>query len=239
MSGKHFRNWSDVYGARAREFDDPLDICEFYCADAHCSSAWFDTASNHIASALSLAERHSVLEVGCGCGVIMNHLKSRAARWTGVDRSPDVIDKARELLPDVEFVCASADHLPFAEGTFDAAFSYQVFHYFDSLEMAQQAVHELKRVVRPGGHILIGQVPDAAKYEACQAYRRSRGVSRTNKVDHDLQWLWYSKEFFEQFEDENCLVTIDQTNYEFDVNYQFRVDVRLAPRDASYFLPGQ
>ncbi|HJU43094.1 MAG TPA: methyltransferase domain-containing protein, partial [Vicinamibacterales bacterium] len=49
-----------------------------------------------------------------------------------------------------------------ADGSFDAAFAYDMFTNFDGMELPRKIMSEMVRVVRPGGNVLIGSIPDAA-----------------------------------------------------------------------------
>src|SRR5262245_26386733 len=58
-----------------------------------------------------------ILDVGCGTGGVLAHLRSRA-RVAGVDRSPQALAHCRQR--GLETVaCAEMDRLPFAPGQFD------------------------------------------------------------------------------------------------------------------------
>ena len=221
------QSWADVYDRRARVFDNPLDICEFYCGEGHVAEDWLAGARDLITSALQLQPTDRVLEVGCGCGVIMQTLLGRAAEFTGDDPAASVLDKARSVLPDVRFEVGSAAALPFPDGAFDKAFSYQVFHYLGSFDTARAGILEMKRVVRPGGRILIGHVPNADREAEYQLQRRRRTFARQQTVEHNLRWLWYPPQFFEQLRGEFESVVIDTSERAFDPNYRWRMDVVL------------
>jgi SAM-dependent methyltransferase len=221
------QSWADVYDRRAQVFDNPLDICEFYCGEGHVAENWLAGARDLIVNALQLQPTDRVLEVGCGCGVVMQTLLGRAAEFTGVDPAAKVLEKARATIPNARFEVSSAAALPFPGGTFDKAFSYQVFHYLGNFETARAAILELKRVVRPGGRILIGHLPNADREAEYQAQRQQRTFARQHAVEHNLRWLWYPPQFFEQFRDEFASLVIDTAEKAFDPNYRWRMDVVL------------
>ncbi len=105
-------------------------------------------------SALELyAERHvvpgtRVLEVGCGPGRAAAALALRhGAQVTAVDVSPEMLEAARAIVPaSVELVEAPAEQLPFADSSFDAAFSNFAVHLFDR----PRAFAEVHRVLEAG-----------------------------------------------------------------------------------------
>ena len=61
----------------------------------------------------------------------------------------------RETIPSSgDFVCATVTSLPFESSSFDGAVAYHVLEHLTADEMVV-AVNELRRVLRPGSHLLI------------------------------------------------------------------------------------
>jgi SAM-dependent methyltransferase len=78
------------------------------------------------------------LDVGCGPGALSAALVDQLT----------FVDACRTRLPGVDVVEASAEALPFADGTFDAALSQLVVNFMSDPEAG---VREMVRVTRPGG----------------------------------------------------------------------------------------
>lgn len=98
-----------------------------------------------------------ILDVGCGTGGFLRLAAQRfpAALLTGADPSEKMLEHAvaANPVPDrLEFVHASAEALPFEDGSFDLAVSTMSFHHW-----ADQAkgLAEIARVLRPGGAFLL------------------------------------------------------------------------------------
>ncbi len=110
------------------------------------------------------AVRHAVggdvLDVGCNTGYGTLRFLPVARRVVGVDVSPRAIEAARRRTSDgrPEFVVTSGLELPFADATFDLVTSFQVLEHV-SEPLAY--LHELARVVRPGGMVILA-TPNAA-----------------------------------------------------------------------------
>lgn len=68
-----------------------------------------------------------ILDVGCGTGAHLDAL-AEIGPVTGVDSSPEMLEKARASHPKASLAEADACALPF-EGAFDVAFSNAVFHW--------------------------------------------------------------------------------------------------------------
>ena len=88
----------------------------------------------------------SVIDIGCGTGVHAATLADRGLDVVGVDVDPDMIARARESFPAVEFVVGDAQHLP-TERLFDAAFSNAALHWMPDQAVALASI---RSVLNPG-----------------------------------------------------------------------------------------
>lgn len=93
----------------------------------------------------------SVFEIGCGTGHWLAALKGRAGLIAGVDRSWQMLLRARSSAPTALLAQASAEVLPFGSARFDRALCVNALHHFPSQPLF---IHECRRVLRPGGAFL-------------------------------------------------------------------------------------
>ncbi len=94
----------------------------------------------------------SVLDVATGPGYAAARAAERGGEVVGVDFSPEMLELAAGLHPNVRFQHADAGSLPFAAGTFDAVIaSFLMPHVAD----LPGVVGELARVLRPGGRLAL------------------------------------------------------------------------------------
>ncbi|MFL6073794.1 MAG: methyltransferase domain-containing protein [Mycobacteriales bacterium] len=101
---------------------------------------------------LRLAAGQAVADVGCGGGWAVEELAERGARPVGVDTSEDMVTAARQRWPGREFLLGSAEELPLADGSLAGYRSDKVFH---DLAAPDRAVAEARRVLAPGGRIVL------------------------------------------------------------------------------------
>ena len=105
-----------------------------------------------LVSRIGVEPEESVLDVATGTGAVALELLSRrGCTVVGLDQSPEMLAVARRRLPaGVRLVEGTADDLPFPDAAFDAlTFTYLLRYVPDP----RATLHELARVVRPGGTI--------------------------------------------------------------------------------------
>jgi demethylmenaquinone methyltransferase/2-methoxy-6-polyprenyl-1,4-benzoquinol methylase len=92
-----------------------------------------------------------VLDVATGTGLVAQALVDRGFTVTGLDQSPEMLDRARARFDGrVELVEASADALPFPDASFDHLTFTYLLRYVDD---PAATLRELARVVRPDGTV--------------------------------------------------------------------------------------
>jgi ubiquinone/menaquinone biosynthesis C-methylase UbiE len=94
-----------------------------------------------------------VLDVGCGTGNnTLLFQRATKARMFGLDPSLGMLKEAIRKAPEIEFVQAAAESLPFPPGHFDMLFMTEVVHHLSSLE---EALLEMLRALKSGGHLCV------------------------------------------------------------------------------------
>jgi SAM-dependent methyltransferase len=95
-----------------------------------------------------------VLDAGCGAGPLFAALRDRGAIVTGIDQSAGMLAVARRRLGDDADlrVAELGGPLPFPDDTFDDVTASLVLHY---LEDWGPALAELRRVLKPGGRLIV------------------------------------------------------------------------------------
>ncbi|MSP62481.1 MAG: class I SAM-dependent methyltransferase [Myxococcales bacterium] len=91
-----------------------------------------------------------VLEAGCGTGLISERLAPHAGSLVGLDLSSGMLRHAARR--GLTVVQGSVTDLPFPDESFDVVCSFKVLAHVTRIE---QALRELSRVTRPGGHLIL------------------------------------------------------------------------------------
>ena len=117
---------------------------------------WYQALRQHVAASIPPISRHfSLLDAGCGTGGMLDVVRQKFpdADLTGVDASSHAIELATARNLNATLRPANVHDLPFAENNFDFVLSLDVLSHAgvdDSL-----ATHEMHRVLRPGGRLLL------------------------------------------------------------------------------------
>lgn len=134
------------------------------------------------------------IDVGTGAGALALALAPLVREVVGVDRVPELLDRAREraaAFPNVEFVEGDAERLPFDDGSFDLAATLRTLHHVARPEVV---LAELVRVTRPGGTVfVVDQIAPADPIAALAVdrFERARDPGHTRLLPEiDLRQLF-------------------------------------------------
>ena len=100
-----------------------------------------------------IVKGEKVLDLGCGNGRFSELFD--ADDYVGVDVSEELMRLAKEKYPNREFVSINATNLPFPDNSFDKVFCLAVIHHIPSKQMRQAFLAEAKRVLKPGGLLIL------------------------------------------------------------------------------------
>jgi ubiquinone/menaquinone biosynthesis C-methylase UbiE len=142
---------------------DPKDIARFsewakWYEKSELQWLFFDRVQRTVLDTVDRETRpESILDVGCGTGRLLRKARERwpAARLSGVDPAEGMIEQARMLMPEATFSLGAAESLPFPDASFDLVFSTLSFHHWAD---QQQGLGEIRRVLRPGGRFILGDM---------------------------------------------------------------------------------
>jgi SAM-dependent methyltransferase len=103
----------------------------------------------------------SVLDIGCGPGVLIDQMRSRGWRVRGTERSASAARQARDVF-DLDVSAVDVDDLVSAGATYDAVV---LWHVAEHLRAPAETVRGIERLLRPGGVLLVA-VPNFGSPEA-------------------------------------------------------------------------
>ncbi len=125
-----------------------------------------------------------VLNVACGPGAFTLATAPRVSFACGIDLTPEMLRQAREFqaekqIGNAAFACADAEHIPFADASFDLVSCQHAFHH---ITKSEPVLEEMLRVTKPQGRLLILDplAPESdSKFELFNQIERLRDPSHT------------------------------------------------------------
>ena len=102
---------------------------------------------------LKLNEFTMLLDAGCGSGMFSSMAIETGAQVIGMDAAPGLLEVARKRNPQNNFIEEDLEEMPFADESFDVVTGFNSFQYAGNFE---NALIEAKRVLKPGGRLVIG-----------------------------------------------------------------------------------
>lgn len=97
------------------------------------------------------------LDIACGWGFVALAFAPRVQSIMAIDLTPDMVELARRIaaerkISNVEYAVGEAEDLRFGSGSFDLVTCRLTFHHFAD---PQKALFEMKRVLAPGGRVVL------------------------------------------------------------------------------------
>lgn len=166
--------------------DPTTHSAEVFAANAHLYDGWFDQPKGQ---ALFEKERQCLaqlkaglsgtwLEVGVGSGRFAHAL----GVTHGIDPAQPLLELARAR--GIQTTCGQGEHLPYPDESFDGVLMVCTICF---VRQANEVLKQCARVLKPGGHLLIGFVPADSAWGA--HYRAKAQAGHT---------FWACAQFFTQ-----------------------------------------
>jgi len=213
--------------------------------------AWYETPLGSVSDRLEqelvfsmagVKDGERVLDAGCGTGIYSIELAKEGARVTGLDASLGMLEWARAKAGragrKIDLIKADARNIPFPDGHFDLVLSVCMLCF---VRERQAALLEMKRVLRPGGRLVIALLNSRSPWALL---RRAKGLFRKS--------VYRSAEFispaaieselreagFKEIETRTCLffLPVNSKIYLVFSGLQERLGRKLFPKDGAFLV---
>lgn len=201
-----------------------------------------------VADDLQLGPGQKVLDIGCGCGAIAEHIAERTgATPYGINLDASQIEKAHENpnLPAANFTVGDFNKpLEFEDNTFDAVYAIQPMTYVSDHAFT---FNEVMRVLKPGGRFVINDVA------ALDAYDRDNDRDR-ELIQHTRELtvfggFWYYRYWEDAYRDAGfeLVSSVGRSAVElikkevalfdkYEATFKFLAKIRLIPKKTDHLL---
>jgi ubiquinone/menaquinone biosynthesis C-methylase UbiE len=146
-----FRTVRDAYDTVAMDYATHLPDTR---AEAALDLAMVDAFADVVTS----GDYAGVLDAGCGAGRMSRYLAERGCLVQGVDLSPGMVAMARRDHHELVFTVGSLTDLPCSDDQFAGVMLWYSIIHTPPAGLARTFA-EASRVLRPGGHVLVGSRP--------------------------------------------------------------------------------
>ena len=132
---------------------EPLGYAFERAADAYERGrpGYPDDAVAWLADELRLGAGRAVLDLAAGTGKLTRALAETRARVVAVEPGEEMRARLAASVPQVDVLAGTAEAIPLGDASVDAVTVAQAFHWF----RPHEAVHEIHRVLRPGGGLAV------------------------------------------------------------------------------------
>jgi len=96
-----------------------------------------------------------VLDLGCGNGRLYQLFANKSIHYVGLDISEELIKKAQEKFPGVEFAVGDMCELPFPDDSYNIIYCVAAFHHLANAEERLKSLSEMRRILKSGGKVVM------------------------------------------------------------------------------------
>lgn len=146
----------EIFNRRASSSENALFVNGFSHSEGE-AGAYYTIIENEVSSQLTIRPGMQLLDIGCGNGELMARYQMKGLQVQGLDISDRMV--AQVVQRGLNAVSYDGMRFPMADNQFDLAICVGVIHNIDSDDIIQGMIQEAIRVTKPGGQILITNIP--------------------------------------------------------------------------------
>lgn len=158
------RNWKDFWNKIAANNDDLYkQVARTSKDNKPVNEEVLDLIAEHIKNKLDLKTTDILIDVCCGNGLITQRISSDCEKIIGIDISDILINNATKHCAGSNIYYIEAEALglsKYVDLKADKILLYFSFQYFDSFRKGMAVIAEMLKVLKPGGKIFIGDIPN-------------------------------------------------------------------------------
>jgi ubiquinone/menaquinone biosynthesis C-methylase UbiE len=138
---------------------------------------------HYLAARADLKGKH-VLEVGSGRGGGAKYVAGtfQPTSYIGMDIAQSAVDLSNKIhvLPNLRFIQGSAESIPLSDNSIDVVLNVESCHAYGSVD---KFLSEVKRVLKPGGYLLLVDFRDVKNMDLLRSQLRNTGMEWVEEKD--------------------------------------------------------
>jgi len=140
----------------------------------------------------------TVLDAGCGSGLLLEKLSRLTSLAVGVDFSERMIKIAQSKikLENVEFVIGDIENMPFKNDTFNTVFMFTVLN---NTPKPLQALSEAWRILKEGGYLVVSFLKKVFTKDEAEMLLNASGfeiINQSGEKTNDYIYVCSKKPFY-------------------------------------------
>jgi len=172
----------------------------------------------------------SLLDGGCAAGMFVKMASERGFKATGCDYSSSALDYAKEIF-GLDLIRAEVQDLPVPDESFDMVTLLHVFEHFSD---PIKALREIRRVLKPGGHLLIETVNYFPHYLLEKYFRFLQPIYLKESGKEMIPWMPFDHYFF--WTTESLARALEKSGYT-EIKTHFIFNYKAEMPDGKVSLP--
>ena len=164
LSEKFGNKIKNQFRRRAETFEDSANWVNSMTL-LHAHKQLISNHNKSVNTAVTATAKSVALELCCGTGLVGAAIKNQVKTVIGLDTSPAMLAQAKHRLTRV--IKGNAEQLHFPDKTFNLIICRQSLHFLNLKKLALA----IKRVLRPGGQIIISQTVPFGRKDRAYLYK--------------------------------------------------------------------
>ena len=133
---------------KEKDFFDKLAEVESYNVFTDSANQKIIQTVEHL---LNVKSGDQIIDFGCGSGVFTGLLQAKGYRCIGIDLSEKLLKRGKQQIPQIDFLQADVELLPFLDNSVDAIMLSCLLHH---LPDPSRCIQEVFRVLKPNGRVV-------------------------------------------------------------------------------------
>lgn len=195
---KKIESWVEYFNERAKSFNLPTEIGNHYIGDDVVNDGFIEYERERLLSYFQPNKQEEVYDLGCGAGFSTNLVSDYFTKSVGIDMGIDLIAKAKQSYPTLDFVLDNIVTLSkFENGSMKNVLMYGVLHQMGAEKEIINCLKSIAEKTQKDARVVLYKIPDKRYYDQYQVYRKLKNANNGNRntAPDDLTWVWIDESF--------------------------------------------